>query len=233
MGIKAIKKINVGEQVFNQLKDLLIEGEWAQGEKMPSENELADMFGVSRITVRQALQKLVTLGLVETRLGEGSFVKRLELGQSMDALIPTMFLGNHSNIQIFEFRQMLDSEAVALAAKKADAEDITALNVILDKMKASKESNDVKKFAEYDLKFHFKIVEITQNALLIRTNVILQELLMLSMIEVVEHMGFDSGIKYHEEILKAIRNHDSKEAMRLMRKHISGNIRYFEDEEEK
>ena len=63
MGIKPIQRVHVGEQVFEQLKKLLIQGEWKQGEKIPSENELADMFGVSRITIRQALQKLSTLGL--------------------------------------------------------------------------------------------------------------------------------------------------------------------------
>ena len=61
MGIKPIKRVNVGEQVLLQLKKMLIDGEWAPGSKIPSENELAELFEVSRITVRQALQKLNAL----------------------------------------------------------------------------------------------------------------------------------------------------------------------------
>ena len=60
--------------MFEQLKDNLIQGTWKPGEKLASENELASLFGVSRITIRQALSRLAALGLVETRLGEGSFV---------------------------------------------------------------------------------------------------------------------------------------------------------------
>ena len=82
-GVKPIKRVSVGEQVFTQLKELLVQGEWKPGEKLPSENELAAQFGVSRITVRQALQKLGALGLVETRLGEGSFVKQLEAADAV------------------------------------------------------------------------------------------------------------------------------------------------------
>ena len=124
MGIKPIKKVNVGEQVFEQLKRMLIEGEWEPGSKIPSENELADLFNVSRITVRQALQKLNALGLIETKLGEGSFVKSVDIGESMNALIPVMYLGEHSASQVFEFRQIIETECARLACERATEEDI-------------------------------------------------------------------------------------------------------------
>ena len=63
MGIVPIKKVNVGQMVFDQMQELLIRGEWKPGDRLPSENELAEMFNVSRITIRQALQKLSVLGL--------------------------------------------------------------------------------------------------------------------------------------------------------------------------
>ena len=81
MGIVPIKKVNVGQMVFDQMQELLIRGEWKPGDRLPSENELADMFNVSRITIRQALQKLSVLGLVKTRFGEGSFVKKFDIGE--------------------------------------------------------------------------------------------------------------------------------------------------------
>ena len=71
-----VKKSSASDQVFEQLKDNLIQGTWKPGEKLASENELASLFGVSRITIRQALSRLAALGLVETRLGEGSFVEK-------------------------------------------------------------------------------------------------------------------------------------------------------------
>ena len=61
MKIQPIQKINAVEQVFEQLQGLLIDGTWRAGDKLPSENELADTFGVSRMTIRQSMQKLKAL----------------------------------------------------------------------------------------------------------------------------------------------------------------------------
>ncbi len=79
MNLKAVKKVNIGDQVYDQIKDQIISGSWASGEKIPSENQLMDIFGVSRGTVRQAIQKLSAVGLLETRRGEGSYVRQLGL----------------------------------------------------------------------------------------------------------------------------------------------------------
>ena len=73
MQITPIQKVNVVEEIFDQLQSMLIEGTWKPGDKIPSENELSETFGVSRMTIRQALQKMKALGLIETRSGSGSF----------------------------------------------------------------------------------------------------------------------------------------------------------------
>ena len=73
MAIKKVVKSSVSQQVFDQLREQILSGSWKPGQKLPSENELAAQFGVSRVTVRNALQKLSGLGLLETRFGEGSF----------------------------------------------------------------------------------------------------------------------------------------------------------------
>ena len=67
MNLKAVKKVNIGDQVYNQMKDQIMSGVWVPGEKIPSENQLMEVFGVSRGTVRQAIQKLSAVGLLETR----------------------------------------------------------------------------------------------------------------------------------------------------------------------
>nr|WP_278850753.1 winged helix-turn-helix domain-containing protein [Enterocloster clostridioformis] len=66
MNLKAVKKVNIGDQVYNQMKDQIMSGVWVPGEKIPSENQLMEVFGVSRGTVRQAIQKLSAVGLLET-----------------------------------------------------------------------------------------------------------------------------------------------------------------------
>ena len=227
MGIKPIRKVNVGEQVFQQLKKLLIEGEWKQGDKLPSENELSEMFGVSRITVRQALQKLVALGLIETRLGEGSFVKKLEPADAMNGLIPAAYLRKEAIFEVLEFREAIEAESARLAAGRASKADIQELEIILQKMEETKEKDDLKAFALADYEFHYKIGQITKNDLIIRTNNILGEVLKSSMIEIVGKVGFKPGVYYHRKIIDAIAQQDGDLALKLMREHIGNNAQYF------
>ncbi|MCC8026300.1 MAG: FadR family transcriptional regulator [Clostridium sp.] len=228
MEIKPIQKVHVGEQVFQQMKRMLILGEWMPGDKLPSENELASLFNVSRITVRQALQKLIALNLIETRLGEGSFVRTLEVEQSLDRLMPTMYLGEKTNIQVFEFRELMDVESVRLATKRRTDEDLERMNDIISHMKKAARDNDSHEFAKLDLEFHFEIGRITGNPLIIKTNAILKDILEVSMDDVIDRMGYKSAIEYHSRILEAIKLQDSELAMKLMREHIEKNIDYFE-----
>lgn len=227
MSIKPIKKINVTEQVFEQLKNMLVKEEWKQGEKIPSENELAENFGVSRITVRQALQKLSVIGLIETKLGEGSFVKEVEPGDNMNALIPAVLLSHDRILQVIEFREIIEVESVKLAADRADKKDILALKQIWEKMKESKGSPKV--FGAADLEFHMKLGQLTKNDLIEKTQGILHSALQETMDEVVERTGYDSGIHYHEEIIKAIEQQDGSLAATIMKEHLEYNKKIYKD----
>lgn len=227
MGIKPIKKVNVGEQVLYQLKKMLIDGEWGPGSKIPSENELADLFDVSRITVRQALQKLNALGLIETRLGDGSYVRDLNVGDSMNALIPVMYLGEQTASDVFEFRQIIETGCTRLAVQRATERDIEELKSILVKMTKSRDNSDIKNFSKADLEFHLKIAQITRNTLFIKTNSILQDVLEQSMDDVIDKMGFENGLYYHEQIIKAIEDRNEEKAAKMMKEHIEKNLEYF------
>ena len=227
MGIVPIKKVNVGQMVFDQMQELLIRGEWKPGDRLPSENELADMFNVSRITIRQALQKLSVLGLVETRFGEGSFVKKFDIGENMNALVPMLYLDKSSNLQVFEFREIIETEAVGFAAERATPDGIADLEKTLLEMQMAYEKESYDIFARKDLEFHFKISQMTGNKLLIQTNIILKKILEVSMENVIGKMGCENGIFYHKEIIHAIEEKEEVKAANTMKEHIKKNYEYF------
>lgn len=227
MDIKPIEKTNVGDQVYEQLLSLLIEGKWKQGEKLPSENEMARLFHVSRVTIREAYHKLSVLGLIETRLGEGSFVKKIDESENMNALIPYLYLDDGSNLQIMEFREIIETEAVGLAAERAEERDLEELEEIYQGMKKSYDNKDWKEFASRDLEFHMKICECSKNIYLYQTNRILERILIVSMENVIRKMGGTPALKYHRMILDAITNRDKIEAKRIMKEHIRNNNLYF------
>jgi len=233
MGIKPIIRVKIGEQVYNQLKELILSNEWAPGEKIPSENELAEMFGVSRITIRQALQKLVVLDLLETRVGEGSFVKTVDLVDSMNmnALIPTVYLGDNSAMEIFEFREIIETQCAYLAALRANEEDIQELEEILDRMVIYEKIRDIENLSKVDMEFHFKIAEITRNKIIIKTMTILRDVLERAIQETIHETGLNNnvnGIRYHSKILAEIKRHDPKMAKRIMREHICSTSELLE-----
>jgi len=228
MNLHPIQKINVVEQVFDQMQGLLIEGAWHPGDRLPSENDLASTFGVSRMTVRQAMQKLKALGLIETRSGSGSFVRELSPGDSLNELIPVLYIGDPSQIHIFQFREMIDSESVRIATPLADDACLQKLEDTLFKMMAASEADDRRAFSKYDLKFHTTIVKQTGNPMMIRAYEILLNILKESMLSVIEKMKFTPALDYHGRILKAIKNNDPSKAAELMRDHIRQNYPYFE-----
>ena len=226
MGIERIKKTNIGEQVFQQMKEMLISGEWRAGEKIPSENELAELFGVSRITVRQALQKLSALGLLDTRVGEGTFVREADLSACLNGLLPTAYLGAWDNKQVIEYRLIIETGSAYLAAQRAKETDILKLEELLAQMEEAAEKKDNHLFAEKDLEFHREVAVISQNSLLIKTNVILKEILEYAMLEVIDRMEY-VGLSYHRKLIEAFKSHDAEAARSIMAEHIARNKEYF------
>ena len=84
--IKKVEKITAGEQVYQNLRENIVAQRWKADEKLPSETELATLYGVNRLTVRMALQRLNAIGLVETRVGDGTYVKKFEFSDYINAV---------------------------------------------------------------------------------------------------------------------------------------------------
>lgn len=224
MKIKPIVYQRISDQVFEQMKQQILQGTWKPGQKLPSENDLAASFGVSRITVRQAMQKLAVLGLVDTRSGEGSYIKEASLFPVMNSIMPIAYLGNNDIRQVLEFRQMVEVETAGFAAEKATPEEIEQLKELYNEMKWMDFEKDQQQFAKLDLDFHFQIAEMTKNELIIATHNILREILSNAMDQIVEHLGTEAGIYYHGKLLEAIEAKDVKRTKDIMREHVQKTL---------
>lgn len=176
-----VKKSSASDQVFEQLKDNLIQGTWKPGEKLASENELASLFGVSRITIRQALSRLAALGLVETRLGEGSFVAEPKPGMYMQSIIPAVFLGSSISDdferELLEFRVVNEVATAKLAVDHATDEDLEKLTYLRNEMVRAAERNDIARYTGADFQFHEAISAMTHNSIVMAVHSILSDAL--------------------------------------------------------
>lgn len=220
--MKPIKRNDIRTQVFEQLKEQIINGTWTPGTKILSENELARILQVSRVTVREAIQKLIILGLLETRPGDGTYVKELSADVYMNSLIPLFSLDRPQIKYVLEYRKIIEAGSMELVVERADEKDIFELEAILCKMKANKD--DMEKFAQEDLNFHLVLARITRNPVIIKVNHIIKDILSASMDYIVNSLGPHDGLYYHEKIIDAIKAKNADKAKELMEEHITKTI---------
>jgi GntR family transcriptional repressor for pyruvate dehydrogenase complex len=118
--IQKIKAESLRTQVYATLKEKLMQGAWQVGEKLPSEHEFCRLFGVSRVTIRAALQQLEILGLVETKQGGGTFVKNFSVSRNVDTLHPLIQIQqNQDLVTVMEYRKIVEKGTIGLAREKS------------------------------------------------------------------------------------------------------------------
>jgi len=225
--LKSIKKTeNLTSQVFEQLKDQIITGKWEPGYKIPSENKLTEILNVSRITIREALQALVVLDLLEKKRGQGTFVKNSFTESFISSLLPLIQFDRSQAVYMHEYRKIVEIGSIELVVERASNNDIVRLKEILEKMKKYRENN-LEKFALEDLNFHLALSQITKNPIIIRANFVIKDFFRNHMVKIVEAMGTEPGLYYHEKMIQAIESKDRKEARQLMKKHLENNENYL------
>jgi GntR family transcriptional repressor for pyruvate dehydrogenase complex len=221
--LKRIKAESLRSQVYAQLKSQLMEGVWKVGEKLPSENELCSSFGVSRVTVRAALQQLEILGLVETRHGEGNFVRDFSSISAVDAFHPLIQINqNQDIITVLEYRKIIEKGAIGLAVPKITKKDIDFLEATYKTMLAS--ADEPEKHAHADHLFHYRIAQIAQNPIIMRVYKIINVILATAMTDIVELLGCEIGLRYHRQLIDALKSGNKEGCEALMDAHLEETI---------
>ncbi len=163
--MRKLEKINLTDQIFTEIKKNIINGTWAVGTKIPSENDLAQRMGVSRISVRAALSKLQTLGYIETRGGEGSFVKEFSFTSMFHEVSDDIIMNEATIKDLREFRKNMEVDCTKLAIKRGSDEEINELEQILFTLIEAVKKNDLDVFVESDKAFHIQIAKMSKNSL--------------------------------------------------------------------
>lgn len=220
--MKVVKQHKVSDQVYEQLLAQIKNNAWSEGEKLPSENELRTQLGVSRISVREAFQKLTALGIVETRHGEGSFVKKVTSDNYKDILFPAFMISDNTLHEILQYRSIMEVGAVGLACDNITEEEIKNLEKIVQRMESN--VDNFKKFASDDLAFHNAIAQATKNTLIINVSEFVFELMSASMEHIVTRLGMIDGKYFHRLILEKMKENDKLAAIEAMRAHVEKTV---------
>ncbi|MDR1774559.1 MAG: GntR family transcriptional regulator [Clostridioides sp.] len=208
--MKKIEKQNIVEQIFNILKDKIIQGEIKTGEKLPSENELSAILGVSRSSVRSAIQKLVDLGIVEKKVGIGSFVKDINVNDYIEQMSEFIFTEKNIN-DIAEYRLEIEMINIKFAIKNITKENLDNMKLFLEKMHLAKLNNDIDVRSYYDYLFHLEIAKATKNEVFVVSYEFIEKILKqftkeLNIIYVNNFISKNIEDDVHYKLLKEIEN---------------------------
>lgn len=156
----------VADVVASNLENRLLEGSLKPGDRLPAERALALELGVSRPTLREAIQKLVSKGLLSTRHGGGTVVTDRLDAPFVDPW--TDMLAGHPMLQsdMLEFRHMLEGEATRLAAERATEADLVRIESAYAALEAAYDSDDLQACVDTDVTFHQALAEAAHNALI-------------------------------------------------------------------
>lgn len=222
MNFKVINKKSTLEIIIHQIKSQIKKGILKPGEKLPSERELADQLGVSRASVREAIQALAFSGYLEVIQGKGTYI--LEMATQYDKIVNFFSeFSNYSLDYLMEARIMLEGEFARLAALNASQEEIDVIERVFNEIASSKDLNT---FFVKDLEFHLTIAKATHNPIMNGLMKIIGEMLYKETRKIIEISKDtrENTIETTRELVQAIKKRNAEQARELMSKHIR-NIR--------
>jgi DNA-binding FadR family transcriptional regulator len=219
MPIATVETRRLYQQIAAQLSALIASGEFAVGQRLPSERELAAQLGVSRPSLREALIALELEGLVEVRVGAGIWVTA---AQGRDPETPVQQEGE-GPFELLRARWLIEGEIAAVAAREATASDLASIRAALTEMERLEKKNQ--DFSAFDREFHMGIAASTRNGVL---QAVIEDLwdrgrgAMWRLME--QHFQTPAlqaaTVNDHRAIYEALAAHDPREARNAMRAHL-------------
>jgi len=218
MKFEQVKKVRVFEEIVQQLKDYIARGDLKPGDRLPSERDLAEQFNCSRVSVRQALTLLEAQGLLERKVGGGTYIvsdSDFEVSQLVNLLKPE----EEALDEPLEVRQILEPKIASLAARRATDEDIAAMEDWLRRQAQKVEAGEL--IVQEDSEFHYAIARATKNGIIVKLIEAIHDMLWETREKsIMASEGGRRSLEGHHPILEAIKNKDSEAAYEAMAKHL-------------
>jgi len=216
---KPIKKAKVYEEIVAKIKDMVEKGRFKAGDQLPVERELAEVFRVSRSSVREALRSLESQGFIESRQGDGTYIASQPVEALVRPLASVILTEKDDQMELFEMRRMIEPDLAYLAAERATEEEIAMMEKVLalqeEQIARGEFGTDV------DRNFHYIMVRAAKNKAILRITDNIIDLLAESREQYLQVEGRPQrSILRHREVLEAIRARDPERAEKCMLEHL-------------
>ena len=238
-----IKKESAVDKLCETIRQLILNGTWRTGEKLPTEHELADYFGLNRMTVRAALQRLNALGILETRVGDGTYVRSFDFA-SLVSEVSDFYETPDLMESIGEFRQVVEGGCARLIIDRGTPEEIKELRRISEELSeymdrrrqcfsSGTDVSDQEIGRSYQLifQFHEQLFRMTHNTLLYYAHAVSRDAVCKALMANGERrmryfyeQGQFDRVKQHEKILAAIERKDYDACQDAITKYVGQEV---------
>jgi GntR family transcriptional repressor for pyruvate dehydrogenase complex len=223
MKLKSVERVPLVDMVVDRLRESIERGGLTSGDRLPAEPELIAQLGVSRTVLREAIQRLQTIGLVSVRRGLGTYVAdRDNLGSCARLVRTAMTLSAEELLEFIELREAVEAHAARCAASLATEHDVAELESLCTQMEDQREGRQEQEAIDLDMRFHLRMVAVGGNKLMRSVLEILHEFILEGMRRTMpppEHWPLSRRI--HMALVDAIRRHDPDAAERAIHEHMS------------
>jgi GntR family transcriptional repressor for pyruvate dehydrogenase complex len=237
MELTPIKSTRLVDAVVEKLEAPILEGLVREGDKLPSEEQLAARLGVGRRAIREALKVLETKGLVETQMGIGTVVKRNDLTNFLDTLARNV--GSYLRIHraearhVMELRQLLEGAALERLATVADEDRLQHLAKAVVEQRQAFEAKNYHEYQVCHFRFHQDIVDAVNNPVIS----MIYEQVMALMREPMERSGSRpevtaQSIDEHEQLVEALKRGSTADVRNLLHIHLANFYSHMQEEGE-
>ena len=221
-------KKTVSDFVYEQLMKDFLGGKYQPGQKLPSEYELSEELKASRNTVRSALMKLNTLGVIETRRGDGTFFKGIGTSMYVHDFIPSLLVCSNDLMGLMMFRRGVEITSARLAAINATKEDIEDLENYLKRVKEDRLRGNA--YAKATNEFHNKIAKASKNDVVAKILEVIGLIITSNMADFLKYKPeVEDSFFYHQMIFLCIKHHKEDDAAFMMDRHMQLLIERVKD----
>jgi GntR family transcriptional repressor for pyruvate dehydrogenase complex len=235
----SINKKKLADSVIEEIKRMIQSGELKEGDKLPNQNSFAAQLGVSRTSLREALNTLTRIGVIEQRPWYGTVFRSRIHALFTEHLAPPLISDKQATIELIETRRFIEIGAAELAVKNASPEQINEMELLVKEMPHSLKEGRIDDYIEQDVAFHFSIAKASHNRFLINLFVNIRGFMEQYMRESFHLLPYmlERSLKFHQNIYQAIKGGSRPRAVSQMERHILDIQRaiqnYYRDQEQK
>jgi GntR family transcriptional repressor for pyruvate dehydrogenase complex len=204
----------------------LIRGDWREAERIPAERELCQRLGVGRASLREALKALEIMGMIETRLGDGTYVCNRSDFLARPLLWAITGSSESEANELIEARKLIEGELVGLAAERATGEELKDIGENLDRMEQALAKPE--EFLRADIDFHLAIAKAGHNRILLNALLLIRNLMREWIRSTIPLEGVANiALEHHKSIFLALAKKNRAKATSLMSSHLNDIAHYL------